>query len=75
MSLSRDHKAEKAAPVSVTGKTDQETAADIVSAIEEGRLLDIKFWIDPSSATRGEILEATLGWIRRSEAELKAKAN
>jgi len=74
MSLNREHKAKVARPVPPTGKSDQEMAADIVSAIEGGRLPDIKFWIDPSSATRGEILEAALSWIKRSEAELKAKA-
>ena len=46
---------------------DRDIAAEIVAAIGADNLLDIKFLIEPSSATRDEILIAALKWIKSAE--------
>jgi hypothetical protein len=51
----------------------QALAQEIVNTIGEDNLVDIKFLISPSSATREEILGAALKWVKSAE-EKFAKA-
>jgi hypothetical protein len=46
---------------------DRDIAAEIVATIGADNLLDIKFLIESSSATRDEILVAALKWIKSAE--------
>jgi hypothetical protein len=48
-------------------QVNRDIAAEIVATIGAKNLVDIKFLIEPSSATRDEILEAALKWIKSAE--------
>ena len=52
--------------------TPHDNADEIINTIGKDNLLDIKFLIEPSSATRDEILAAALIWVKSAEKQIAA---
>jgi hypothetical protein len=65
--MSRDKITSSPVPSSGLSPGGRDFAAEIVDVIGKENLLDIKFLIEPSSATRDEILEVALKWVISAE--------
>lgn len=61
----------RAATVPALAAEGSALATEVVAAVGNHKLLDIKFWIEPAGATRDEILGAARDWIIGAERVIK----